>query len=85
MPCKPLFHSRFPCLACSGTNHDHDQPPHLRLRNAGVPDVVNRPIYAGPESRYCPAGVHLCVPEDFLLKQAIGGGNKGTERHVTPL
>ena len=43
-------------IMCSGTNHDHDQPPHLRLRNAGVPSVVNRPIYAGPESRYCPAG-----------------------------
>lgn len=41
----------------SGTNHDHDQPPHLRLRNGGVPETVNRSIYAGPESRYCPAGV----------------------------
>ncbi len=42
----------------SGTNHEHDQPPHLRLRNAGIPAVVNKPIYDGPESRYCPAGVH---------------------------
>ncbi len=41
----------------SGTNHDHDQPAHLRLRNAGVPAAVNWPIYAGPEGRYCPAGV----------------------------
>ncbi len=41
----------------SGTNHDHDQPPHLRLRNSGVPSSVNRPIYAGPETRYCPAGM----------------------------
>ncbi len=42
----------------SGTNHEHDQPPHLHLRNAGIPAVVNKPIYDGPESRYCPAGVH---------------------------
>ena len=48
-------------VSCSGTNHDHDQLPHLRLRNAGVPSIVNRPIYAGPESRYCPAGV-ICIP-----------------------
>jgi hypothetical protein len=35
----------------SGTNHDHDQPPHLVLRSAGVPEVVNLPHYAGPETR----------------------------------
>jgi hypothetical protein len=45
----------------SGTNHDHDQPPHLRLRNPGVPASVNWPIYAGPESRYCPAGERLML------------------------
>lgn len=40
----------------SGTNHDHDQPVHLQLRNPGIPAVVNLPIYDGPESRLCPAG-----------------------------
>ena len=45
----------------SGTNHEHDQPPHLHLRNAGIPAVVNKPIYDGPESRYCPAGMHQHV------------------------
>ena len=40
----------------SGTNHEHDQPSHLKLQNKGVPQAVNLPIYAGPESRYCPAG-----------------------------
>ena len=45
----------------SGTNHEHDQPPHLKLQNKGVPQAVNLPIYAGPESRYCPAGqFHAC-------------------------
>ena len=52
----------------SGTNHEHDQPPHLRLRNPKVPEVLNLPIYDGPEARYCPAGVYEYVPE----------GEKGT-------
>lgn len=43
----------------SGTNHEHDQPAHLKLKNPGLPQAVNLPIYAGPESRYCPAGTTL--------------------------
>ncbi|PKA54009.1 Mechanosensitive ion channel protein 6 [Apostasia shenzhenica] len=39
----------------SSTNHDHDQPVHLRLRDSNIPLLVNLPQYAGPESRYCPA------------------------------
>ena len=42
----------------SGTNHDHDQPPHLRLVNKGIPRAVNVALYGAPESRYCPAGVY---------------------------
>lgn len=42
----------------SGTNHDHDQPAHLRLRNPKMPEVVNLGIYGGPEAKYCPAGVY---------------------------
>ncbi|KAL6545046.1 hypothetical protein OROHE_009953 [Orobanche hederae] len=39
----------------SNTNHDHDQPAHLRLKDPQVPELVNLPAYDGPESRYCPA------------------------------
>lgn len=42
----------------SNTNHEHDQPPHLRLRDPTIPERVNLPLYAGPESRYCPARVY---------------------------
>jgi hypothetical protein len=49
----------------SGTTHGHDEPPHLTLRNAGLPSVVNRPVYAGPESRYCPAGAPAPPPSSF--------------------
>ena len=40
----------------SATNHEHDQPSHLKLKNKGLPQAVNLPLYAGPEERYCPAG-----------------------------
>ncbi|KAK8945342.1 hypothetical protein KSP40_PGU017408 [Platanthera guangdongensis] len=42
----------------SNTNHDHDQPVHLRLRDQDIPQLINLPKFAGPESRYCPASVY---------------------------
>ena len=41
----------------SNTNHEEDQPVHLRLRNPSIPVDVNLRMYDGPEARYCPAGV----------------------------
>lgn len=43
-------------VALTGTNHDHDQPPHLTLRDDSVPVNNNLAIYDGPEARFCPAG-----------------------------
>ena len=45
----------------SNTNHGEDQPPHLTLKDPSVPVNVNLATYAGPESRYCPAGVYEFV------------------------
>jgi len=45
----------------SGTNHNEEQPAHLRLRNSEIPVKTNLAEYAGPESRYCPAGVYEFV------------------------
>ena len=42
----------------SNTHHAEDQPVHLTLRDAAVPLAINLRSYAGPESRYCPAGVY---------------------------
>ncbi|AES67779.2 electron transfer flavoprotein ubiquinone oxidoreductase [Medicago truncatula] len=42
----------------SNTNHEHDQPPHLRLRDPKIPELTNLPVFAAPESRYCPARVY---------------------------
>ena len=53
-----LTFDRLTNLSFSNTNHNEDQPVHLTLKDAAVPVAVNLAEYAGPESRYCPAGVY---------------------------
>ncbi|KAK3245465.1 hypothetical protein CYMTET_44966, partial [Cymbomonas tetramitiformis] len=48
----------------SGTNHDHDQPAHLRLRDESVPMKINYAEYKGPEGRFCPARVYEYVEDE---------------------
>jgi len=48
----------------SNTNHEENQPAHLTLKNNSVPVQINLAKYAGPESRYCPAGVYEYVKND---------------------
>ncbi len=45
----------------SNTNHEENQPVHLTLKDPAVPVAVNLAKYAGPEARYCPAGVYEFV------------------------
>ena len=45
----------------SNTNHEENQPAHLTLKDASVPVDVNLTRFAGPEARYCPAGVYEFV------------------------
>lgn len=54
--CVHIFNVYVSVFLSTGTNHDHDQPPHLVLKDLGVPEYLNGPYYAAPESRYCPAG-----------------------------
>jgi electron-transferring-flavoprotein dehydrogenase len=50
-------------LARSGTNHQHDQPPHLVLRDPTIPTKINLPVYGGPEQYFCPARVYEYVDD----------------------
>ena len=48
----------------SNTNHEEDQPVHLRLADAELPVRVNLATWNAPEQRYCPAGVYEIMTED---------------------
>jgi electron-transferring-flavoprotein dehydrogenase len=48
----------------SNTNHEEDQPVHLKLRDPTIPVRVNLAEYDGPEARYCPAGVYEFVADE---------------------
>jgi electron-transferring-flavoprotein dehydrogenase len=63
-PDGKLTFDRLSSVFISNTNHAEDQPAHLTLKDAAVPVQVNLSKYAGPESRYCPAGVYEFVKND---------------------
>jgi electron-transferring-flavoprotein dehydrogenase len=56
-----LTFDRLSSVFISNTNHEEDQPVHLTLKDADIPTAINLPIFAGPEQRYCPAGVYEFV------------------------
>ncbi len=58
-----LTFDRLSSVFLSNTNHEENQPAHLTLKDASVPVNVNWKIYAGPEARYCPAGVYEFVED----------------------
>jgi electron-transferring-flavoprotein dehydrogenase len=60
-PDGTLTFDRLSSVFLSSTNHAEDQPVHLTLKDANVPVAINLARYAGPESRYCPAGVYEFV------------------------
>lgn len=52
----------------SATNHEEDQPPHLRLADPSIPIAHNLPVYGEPARLYCPAGVYEVVYADAAAK-----------------
>ena len=52
---------RLSSVFLSNTNHEEDQPSHLKLRKPDLAIAVNLQMYDSPESRYCPAGVYEIV------------------------
>lgn len=63
-PDGKLTFDRLSSVFISNTNHAEDQPIHLTLKNSNVPVDVNLAKYAGPEARYCPAGVYEFMKTD---------------------
>ncbi|MDR6887163.1 MULTISPECIES: electron transfer flavoprotein-ubiquinone oxidoreductase [Variovorax] len=71
--CKPIVYpkpdgkltfDRLSSVFISNTNHEEQQPAHLTLKDASVPVNINLSKFAGPEGRYCPAGVYEFVGTD---------------------
>jgi electron-transferring-flavoprotein dehydrogenase len=59
-----LTFDKLTSVSFSGTNHEEDQPVHLKLTDPSIPIEVNLPEYAEPAQRYCPAGVYEVVRDD---------------------
>ena len=71
--CKPINYpnpdgkisfDRLSSVYLSNTNHEENQPVHLKLRDTSVPITLNLPNYEAPEQRFCPAGVYEILRED---------------------
>ena len=83
--CKPIEYprpdgkltfDRLSSVFVSNTNHSEDQPAHLTLKDSSIPVKVNLAKYAGPEGRYCPAGVYEFVKgEDNSDRLQINASN----------
>ncbi len=74
-PDNVLTFDRLSSVFISNTNHNEHQPAHLTLKDAAVPVNVNLATYAGPESRYCPAGVYEYVAADGGQRLQINAQN----------
>lgn len=66
---------RLSSVYISNTNHEEDQPSHLTLKDPGVPVATNLAVYAGPEARFCPAGVYEFVEEGGAQRLQINAQN----------
>lgn len=62
-PDNTLSFDRLSSVFLSNTNHEEDQPCHLRLKDSTIPLAQNLPMYDEPAQRYCPAGVYEIVEE----------------------
>ena len=63
-PDGKITFDRLSSVFISNTNHEEDQPAHLRLRDPEKAIGINYRLYDSPEQRYCPAGVYEVVQRD---------------------
>jgi len=74
-PDGKLTFDRLSSVYLSNTNHEEDQPVHLLLRDAALQKSSEHDIYAGPSTRYCPAGVYEWVEEGGKPRYVINAQN----------
>jgi electron-transferring-flavoprotein dehydrogenase len=74
-PDGELTFDRLTNVSFSATNHEEDQPVHLKLSDDSTPVSVNYADFAGPEQRFCPAGVYEFVEEGDAQKLQINAQN----------
>ena len=75
-PDGKLTFDRLSSVFISSAAHEENQPAHLTLKDASVPVKINLTKYAGPEARYCPAGVYEFVKnEDNTDRLQINAAN----------
>jgi electron-transferring-flavoprotein dehydrogenase len=82
--CKPIAYpkpdgkitfDRLSSVFLSNTNHEEDQPPHLKVKDMDLQKRSEHDVFAGPSARYCPAGVYEWVEEGGAPKFVINAQN----------
>lgn len=74
-PDGKLSFDKLSSVYLANTNHDEDQPCHLKLQDASIPVAVNLPTWAEPAQRYCPAGVFEIVESESQPYLQINAAN----------
>lgn len=63
-PDGKLSFDKLSSVFISGTNHEEEQPCHLKLTDPSIPLGRNLPLYDEPAQRYCPAGVYEVITQE---------------------
>ncbi len=74
-PDDELTFDKLSSVFLSNTNHEEEQPCHLQIVDDAIPVSVNLNEYAGPEERFCPAGVYEFVEENGQHRLQINAQN----------
>ncbi|WP_226454833.1 electron transfer flavoprotein-ubiquinone oxidoreductase [Pseudomonas sp. AF03-9] len=68
-PDGKLSFDKLSSVFISGTNHEEEQPCHLKLKDPSIPIGTNLPLYDEPAQRYCPAGVYEVITQEDGAKR----------------